>query len=393
MPRDYAKLTYRFWHGQTGRQIREKFPDAHRLAAYLIGGCREQTMVGIFYCSVPQMGAEAGLYVDQPEQPLQKSAPAPMRGTLQGVHAALATLEDVGFCKYDHDSQHVWVINAAREQVAPTLTSREDNRWIGVCKSLRDLSADAGPFVEEFERVYGEAYNLKGWREHLAKQEGKPPVKGDSKPPGKPPAKGSGKGSDKPPTKGEGKPTGTTGTVVNPPNPPRGKSDPSGPDSGESLAAVKARKARELKQQAQQALARYNELSGRSLSSPTFLSKAEKLLASGVTREELELVCEWAVKSNHQRAVKLREDGFADPDTLWRGGSKGRPGKFYKYLDFAREWLNGARGPAPTRKGWTAWRGVEWEHWTDHTLRDKNTGQIVASWDPKARKWLEVTRG
>ena len=159
MPRDYSKVTWRFWHGATGRMLKRKFPDAQRLALYLIGGCRDSHMTGLFMCTPEQMGAECGLFIDSKEAPSEAPHPLAPEGACQGAYAALAKLVECGFCQYDYETCHVWVVSAAREQIAPTL-SVGDKRRLNVLSKLDELSADCPALVEAFKTQYCEAFNL-----------------------------------------------------------------------------------------------------------------------------------------------------------------------------------------------------------------------------------------
>jgi len=137
--RAYGKVTPRFWTGPTGRRIRAAGPAAQVVALYLLT-CPHANMLGLYYMPLPYVGHETGL------------SPAV-------VDDALAALVAGGFCRYDADTEFVWVIEMARYQVGERLSSR-DKRVAGVARALAGLPEN--PFKAPFVERYGAAFHLGG---------------------------------------------------------------------------------------------------------------------------------------------------------------------------------------------------------------------------------------
>lgn len=122
MKRSYMRMRGSFWTGSTGRSIRA-LPAAERkdtriLAAYLATGPHAE-VCGLYYLPVETMALETGL----------------MQGE---VERALRRLIEMGYCQYDPDTAHVWVIEMAAWQLDTPLKPADYQvvnvrRWYASC--------------------------------------------------------------------------------------------------------------------------------------------------------------------------------------------------------------------------------------------------------------------
>ena len=187
--RDYGMVSPRFWIGETGRKLR-KFPDAQRIAMYLLTAPMAD-MTGVFYCPVATILNDVGEPCEPSEAPLKgfergfegasKGLPSPFEGdsaplvrgfqgapkwydtpleghqrALEGVKRALLTLQELGFCFYDLESEYVFVKEMARWQIAPKLKAA-DNRSKGLRKTVENMP---NPMRARFIARYNEDFSL-----------------------------------------------------------------------------------------------------------------------------------------------------------------------------------------------------------------------------------------
>ena len=143
--REYARISPRFWMGETGRLIRTKGSEAQLLALYLLTS-PHSNMIGLYWCPVTYMAHETGL-------------------TMQGASKALQSLIDIGFCQYDSASEVVWVVEMARYQVGERL-SEKDKQAKGVQNAYDDLPKN--PFLRAFFEHYGEPFCMSKSRDSEA---------------------------------------------------------------------------------------------------------------------------------------------------------------------------------------------------------------------------------
>lgn len=136
--REFVKLSPRFWSGKTGRQLRKAGIDAQLVALYLLS-CPSVNYIGLYRLPVPYIAADTGLDVGE-------------------VSEALARIEEVGFAKYDDESETVWVLEAARRQVGDSL-KRADNNVKNVQREFDAVPNDS-PFKADFLAKYGTAYHI-----------------------------------------------------------------------------------------------------------------------------------------------------------------------------------------------------------------------------------------
>lgn len=135
--RPYATVSPLFWTGSTGKRLRAS-ADAQRVAFYLMTSPHSH-QTGMYY--LPKMYLCHEIGIDQ-----------------EGASKALAWLSEEGFCRYDEQSEWVWVCEMAAWQIGTEL-SANDKRCKGVQQfvgSLPDL-----PFVGAFIERYNADYHLK----------------------------------------------------------------------------------------------------------------------------------------------------------------------------------------------------------------------------------------
>ena len=158
--RDYGMVSPRFWIGETGRKLR-KFPDAQRIAMYLLTAPMAD-MTGVFYCPVATILNDVGAPCEPLAYP-SKGLSTPSEGALtpldrgfEGVKKALLTLQELGFCVYDFESEYVFVKEMARWQIAPKLKP-SDNRSKGLRKTVENMP---NPMRARFIARYNEDFAL-----------------------------------------------------------------------------------------------------------------------------------------------------------------------------------------------------------------------------------------
>lgn len=158
--RDYGMVSPRFWIGETGRKLR-KLPDAQRVAMYLLTAPMAD-MTGVFYCPVATILNDVGAPCEPLAYP-SKGLSTPSEGALtpldrgfEGVKKALLTLQELGFCVYDFESEYVFVKEMARWQIAPKLKP-SDNRSKGLRKTVENMP---NPMRTRFIARYNEDFAL-----------------------------------------------------------------------------------------------------------------------------------------------------------------------------------------------------------------------------------------
>jgi hypothetical protein len=135
--RDYARLSPRFWIGETGRQIRSGGIESQLVALYLLSS-PHSNMIGLYWPPVTYIAHETGI-------------------PIEGANKALASLCESGFCQYDQQTEVVWVREMARFQVADRLKPK-DKQIVGVQNAYNDVPAN--PFLAAFFERYREAFSM-----------------------------------------------------------------------------------------------------------------------------------------------------------------------------------------------------------------------------------------
>lgn len=135
--RDHAKLRPQFWIRGTGKALRGD-REAREMAIYLMSA-PTSNMLGLYYLPLATLAHE----LDYPDD--------------DAVLAPLTRLIERGFCAYDRESEYVWVINGAREQIEEQL-KRGDKRIKGIRTELRKHAKC--PFHDDFVAHYRDAFCL-----------------------------------------------------------------------------------------------------------------------------------------------------------------------------------------------------------------------------------------
>jgi hypothetical protein len=140
--RDYSKIGPQFWIGTTGKRLRAAGPDAQIVAMYLLTS-PHANMLGLFYCPLAFIAHETGL-------------------SFEGASKGLQSSIDAGFCRYDEDSEVVWVIEMASFQVGECL-KEGDLRVKGVQNEYNSLPEN--PYLSEFFDKYAADFLMSYRRE------------------------------------------------------------------------------------------------------------------------------------------------------------------------------------------------------------------------------------
>jgi hypothetical protein len=135
--RRYSKIVPQFWTGTTGRAIRAAGRDVQVVALYLIT-CPSANMIGVFYLPLPTLCHEIGI-------------------SAQAARRALERLAELRFATYDSASEHVFVHEMARFQIAESLRPG-DKQIPGIMRDLRAVHATR--FAREFQAKYARAFHL-----------------------------------------------------------------------------------------------------------------------------------------------------------------------------------------------------------------------------------------
>lgn len=144
--RDYGIVSPRFWIGETGRKLRS-MPYAQRVAMYLLTAPASE-MTGVYYCPVATILNDVGL----PSESLARDH----EGALKAVIEALKALQSLDFCKFDFDSEYVFVKEMARWQIAEKLKPT-DNRVKGIIKTVESMPE---PMRSRFIARYNDDFSL-----------------------------------------------------------------------------------------------------------------------------------------------------------------------------------------------------------------------------------------
>jgi len=134
--REYGSVSPMFWIGKTGKQLRGN-PELQVLALYLLTS-PHSNMIGVYHVPVMYIGHETGI-------------------GLEAASKGLASLANVDFCTYCHDTETVWVHEFAKYQVGEEL-KESDNR----CKAIqRQYAAIKNDEIRNgFYARYGDSFHL-----------------------------------------------------------------------------------------------------------------------------------------------------------------------------------------------------------------------------------------
>lgn len=152
--RKYSQISPQFWIGEMGRKIRDLGRDAQIVALY-VQTSPHANMLGLYYLPIDYLSHETGI-------------------PLEGASKALRRLDEVGFCRYDHQNEVIWVCEMASDQMGPSLDPK-DKRVKGVANEYEALPKCK--FLEGFFSRYHEAFHLSNRRADSS------PLEAPSKPP------------------------------------------------------------------------------------------------------------------------------------------------------------------------------------------------------------------
>lgn len=137
MSREYAIVKPQFWTGRTGRAIKALGPEHQVVATYMMTS-PHSNMIGLYYLPVTYIAADAG-------------------GTPDTIRPVIEALIRVGFCDYDFESGHVWVIRMAHHQLGATLKPG-DKRRKAVARAATAVSS--APQYRAFVAAYGAGFGI-----------------------------------------------------------------------------------------------------------------------------------------------------------------------------------------------------------------------------------------
>lgn len=140
--RDYSKVSPQFWIGKTGKALRKHGFEAQMVGLYLLTS-PHANMLGLYYVPQTYIAHETGLG---------------MEGATKGLQGCI----EAGFCKYDEDSEMVWVIEMARFQIADQLNPNDKQ-----CKGVQNEydSLPENPFLPAFFDMYAKAFCMSSKRD------------------------------------------------------------------------------------------------------------------------------------------------------------------------------------------------------------------------------------
>ncbi len=134
--RQFAKISPKFWLGETARAIR-CHPEAQIVAYYLLTS-PHSNMLGMYCLPLAYISGDTGL---------------PFEGVTKGV----TKLVEVGFCDYDKNVDLVLVFKMALFQTGDVLGEKDNNRTM-VAKLYAELPESR--LLSTFYGIYGSAYGL-----------------------------------------------------------------------------------------------------------------------------------------------------------------------------------------------------------------------------------------
>lgn len=135
--REYARISPKFWIGETGTAIRELGAQAQLVALYLMSS-PHSNMIGMYWQPLSYIAEEVGL-------------------TAQAVEKTMISLIDIGFCCYDLQTKVVWIKEMAKYQIGERLDAK-DKQSKGVQNAYNDVPGN--PFLRDFFEMYSEALNM-----------------------------------------------------------------------------------------------------------------------------------------------------------------------------------------------------------------------------------------
>ena len=139
--RDYAKVSSRFWTGETGKKLRASGPETQLVSLYLMSS-PHANMLGLYYVPRLFISHETGI---------------PLEGVSKGLRRAF----EAHFAAYDDGSETVWVFEMARWQALESgrdALDPKDLRVKGIRKEYASLPKS--PFLLDFFKRYVDIFHL-----------------------------------------------------------------------------------------------------------------------------------------------------------------------------------------------------------------------------------------
>jgi hypothetical protein len=153
LPRDFSKVSSKFWTGETGKALRAQGQQSMLTALYLMTA-PASNMLGLYYLPILYLAAETG-------------------SPFEGASKALQRVVETGFCKYDFEAEVVWVVEVASHELGSPLNAN-DLRCKGVMKLYASLPKCL--FLGDFFDRYHKDFHLTERRENTS------PLQAPSKP-------------------------------------------------------------------------------------------------------------------------------------------------------------------------------------------------------------------
>jgi len=135
---NYRKVYPSFWVGEKACELRELGSIAHLMAINLMTNAHTD-ILGIYYLPIPYLAHDIAISAEE-------------------ATAALNKLCAFGFCRYDEQSEYIWVVNMTKYQIEEALKP-QDNR----VKHIQTLyeSLPKLPFLTDFYKMYAAYLHLK----------------------------------------------------------------------------------------------------------------------------------------------------------------------------------------------------------------------------------------
>lgn len=126
-------LFSKLWISGTGRKLVEDYGRDHLLVAINLFTAPQAHMSGLYWCPLPHIAEQVALNVDD-------------------VDRIIADLEREGFCRFDRDTQMMWVVAMMRYQVGENPRDT-DNRVRSTVRHIKGLprSILIGEFLDHYQ--------------------------------------------------------------------------------------------------------------------------------------------------------------------------------------------------------------------------------------------------
>ncbi len=131
---NFSSINPRIWLGGTGRRILKELGDSGMVVAFYLISNSHANQSGVYYCPLQYIAAETQRTTDRAED-------------------CMSGLERIGFAKYDHEAEVVWVLNMVKFQVQNWPVDKKDNKYRGVLNSL--AAVPESYLVNEFLEYWG----------------------------------------------------------------------------------------------------------------------------------------------------------------------------------------------------------------------------------------------